>query len=221
MKPLLGWAGGIGALAIAYSVFDLPGLLIGLFVGAVIVSASRWKARQRQRHSLSSIEIDGICIDFTSMTMTSGEEIYTLRRAENGKWERHATSLPAINAAVARRKERFSDEDHAASLNKAEELVLQSSSGDRDATVTAKEMSHILRSLPPWSAGRKSIRDDLERYIHECVEKGFPSQRRFRTPGVKPVEMARGGGVMTSNGGNGGANRRGTRCFSTRGHTAP
>ncbi|HZL18649.1 MAG TPA: hypothetical protein VFG23_12980, partial [Polyangia bacterium] len=54
-------------------------------------------------------------------------------------------------------------------------------------------------------------------YAHVHHLRPLSTYRRFRTPGVKPVEMARGGGVMTSNGGNGGANRRGTRCFSTRG----
>jgi hypothetical protein len=41
--PLLWWPVGIGALAVAYSWFDLPGFLIGLFVEAAIVTANRRK----------------------------------------------------------------------------------------------------------------------------------------------------------------------------------
>lgn len=115
---------------------------------------------------MSILMVDGARIDFAAMTLTLGDETYSLRRSNEGKWERYATSEQAINAAVARRRDRFlREEDPVASLQKAKQLMLDAGNGDLAARIPTKRVSEVMRSLPPWSAGRKSTREFLERYL--------------------------------------------------------
>jgi hypothetical protein len=170
MKALLLWILGIAALAASYRLFDLPGLLIGLFVGGVTVATRRLKASQQQKGSLAILEVDGVRIDFAAMTMKEGAEEYALRRSVDGKWERRAISTDAISIALARRMGRFTSEEELVFLKKAEDMTSEVCGGNLSIPLPTKELAKIMTSLPPGSAARRSARETIESHGRRGVE---------------------------------------------------
>jgi hypothetical protein len=171
MKPLarilwlFRWVLGIGALAGAYGLFELPGLLIALFVGAVIVTASR-----RKKSPLALIKIDGVQIDFRAMKMTEGTDEFALRRTEGGKWERSAMSADAWEEAVSKRMVGcLSEAENLASVETATRLWTKIAGENPHARIPVRELDKARRSLPRGSEGRRLLGEIITKNLRDVL----------------------------------------------------
>ncbi len=162
---LLWWAFGIGALVAVYGLFKLPGLLIGLFVGAAVVTASR-----RKKSPLAVIKMDGVRIDFQTMTMMEGKEEYAIRRIDSDKWERRAISSGALAEIIGRRRSRLSEAEQLDSVETVVRLV--------NARAPLVELNKAWRSLPLGSDGRRVLAE----VINKTVREGWGTKRPTRRP---------------------------------------
>lgn len=195
VKPLsvLWWALGIAGLATTYGLFELPGLLIGLFVAAVVVTANR-----RRKSPLAVIDVGNVRIDFRTMTMVEGKNEYTIRRINAGKWERRAISLEAIGAAVNGRMNQLSDVDNPTTLVEAAAIAadLAEKGGGR---ISAEALASAMRKMPAGSEGRHFLMDTLVSTVREVSGDAAADQA---LKGEKDIELLQAMEQwMTDNGG--------------------
>jgi hypothetical protein len=189
VKGFVLWSIGVVALVAAYGLFELPGLLIGLFVGAGVVG-SRWlRAGRRERGSLARLVVDDFAIDLSTMTMVRGSEEYTLRRSVEGKWECRATSQDAIGVVVNRRMTSFTNEEEVAFLEKAKALMFELAGGDSEHRLGASDLAKVARALPPGSLARKETRKHLDDIVGDAVKSGTISQDKADDVLEKETEM--------------------------------
>jgi len=155
----LRWPAGLAALGLSYAAFELPGLLIALFVGGVVVTAAR-----RKKSPIACIEVDGFRVDLAAMTMKKRKEEYAIRRTQDGRWEARPVSVESIGVVVDKRM-KLSEEQHAESLERSKALLDELSGDGRDAQIPSAKLAQAIRTLPPGSRGRKVLGDVLANYV--------------------------------------------------------